>query len=319
MPIITSTYSPFSIFKNGHFSTIYASKLRKVPITADTRERITLQDCDFLDLDWYYNTKPTNKLVIIIHGLEGNAHRPYVKGAAKAFHNIHFDACAINLRGCSGEVNNTYGSYHSGRTEDLKAVIAHVLQLKKYNTIVVKGFSLGGNLTLKYAGESNIPDEVKGFIAVSVPCDLEGSMLELHKRKNTVYALKFKKDLIQKLKEKQALFPELTNEMIKSIKTLKDFDDLYTSKANNFKDAVEYYTKSSCKHYLKYITKPTYILNAKNDSFLSPSCYPIIEAEENKNIYLEMPNYGGHVGFFDVQNKYYNEKSSISFVKKHII
>src|SRR5690606_19406449 len=118
-------------------------------------------------------------------------------------------------------------------------VIDYILSLNEYKEIVLKGFSLGGNVVLKYIGENTmIPKQIKVAIGVSVPCYLYGSMLELHKYKNVIYAKRFKKHLLQKLKWKQKMFPEqISNSDLKKIRTLKDFDDYYTSKAHGFINA----------------------------------------------------------------------------------
>ncbi|MFD0863423.1 YheT family hydrolase [Sungkyunkwania multivorans] len=317
MPIIPSTYNPPHVFKNGHFATIYAGVFRKVNSISQQRERITLPDGDFLDLDWSFAKDKTEKLIVVLHGLEGNAQRPYVLGTAKIFNRNGYDALAVNHRSCSGEPNALYRSYHSGATEDLAAVIEYVLATKSYTEIVIKGFSLGGNLTLKYLGErQNIPKEIKAAIAVSVPCYLYGSMLEIHKQKNFLYSRRFKRHLLEKLRWKQAQFPDKVSDAdFDKIRTLKDFDDLYTAKAHGYKDALDYYEKASCLQYIRNIDIPTLIINAKNDSFLSEECFPIEEAEESSSLYLEIPKYGGHVGFYDKDNVYYNEKRALDFVK----
>lgn len=320
MPINNSHYKPPHLFRNGHFSTIYAGVFRKVNGITQERESLILDDGDYLDLDWSFTHKKTRKVIIIMHGLEGNAQRPYMTGTAKIFNENGFDAVCVNLRSCSGKVNNLYRSYHSGATDDLQVIINHILSLNKYDEIVLKGFSLGGNITLKYLGEGNtIPKEIKAAIAVSVPCFLFGSMLELHKIKNVLYAKRFKKHLLEKLKWKQQLFPEKVNEAdLKRIITLKDFDDFYTSRAHGFADALDYYEKSSSLQFLPSVKIPTLIINAKNDSFLSPECYPVQEARDNSSLYLEMPDYGGHVGFFEKDNVYYNEKRAIKFIEERL-
>ena len=172
MPTISSDYNPPFLFKNGHFSTIYAGIWRKIGDFEQKRERIDLPDEDFLDLDWSHSNTSTRKVTILIHGLEGNAQRAYIVGSAKQLNQNGYDVCAINLRTCSGEPNRLYRSYHSGATEDLDAVVQHILKNKDYNEIFIKGFSLGGNLTLKYLGEErDIPKEIKAGMAVSVPCN----------------------------------------------------------------------------------------------------------------------------------------------------
>ncbi|WP_417443472.1 YheT family hydrolase [Joostella sp.] len=314
MPIIESHYNPPHLFKNGHFATIYSGKIRKVIGVEQKRVELTTSDNDFIDLDWSYSKVKTTKLLIILHGLEGNAQRPYVTGSAKLFNNNDFDVVSVNYRSCSGRTNNNFRSYHSGDSDELEWIINHILKTTNYKDIILKGFSLGGNLVLKYLGQHDTPSQIKAAIAISAPCDLYGSMLEIHKRKNYLYALRFKKSLIQKLKEKQKIFPDkVTDQTIKSIITLKDFDDIYTSKAHGFLDALDYYKQSSSLQYLEAITTPTLLINAENDSFLSESCFPREKAKKNEHLFLETPKYGGHVGFYDTNNIYYNEKRALQF------
>ena len=319
MPIISSTYYPPFIFRNGFLSTVYSGLVRKIKNFNQERERITLSDDDFLDLDWSFSEEKTKKLIILLHGLEGNAQRPYITGTAKLFNDNGVDAVCVNFRGCSGEPNLKYRSYHSGATDDLEDVINHIVSTKHYSEICIKGVSLGGNLALKYLGErSIIPKQIKAVIGVSVPCSLLGSAIELHRFKNILFHDRFKKYLVNRLKLKQKQFTDILSiEEIKSIKTLTDFDEVYTSKAHGFIDALDYYKKSSCLQFLSNIKTPTLIINALNDSFLSPECYPIQEAKKNANLYLEMPKYGGHVGFYDKKNIYYNEQRALEFFTKH--
>jgi predicted alpha/beta-fold hydrolase len=315
MPLVSSHYTPPLFFKNAHLATIYCGLFRKVEGVVQKRERLTLSDADFLDLDWSESVIPTQKLVILLHGLEGDGQRPYITGSAKLFNQKGYDACAVNYRGCSGETNKRYRSYHSGVTEDLKEVIDHILKTKDYSEIFIKGFSLGGNLVLKYLGEEEaLPKEIKGAVAVSVPCNLHSSCQQLLTFKNILYAIRFKGNLIGKLKQKQVLFPEyITDSDIKKIKTLKDFDDIYTSRAHNFKDALDYYKQCSSLQFLPNIKVPSLIVNALDDSFLGTECYPFAEVEQNPNLYMETPKYGGHVGFWGKKNITYTEKRALEF------
>ncbi len=317
MPLVKSHYNPPLPFKNGHISTIYSGLIRKVTNLNQQRERLELEDGDFIDLDWSFSPAPSNVVVILLHGLEGHGQRPYIKGSAKHFNSNELDSCAINFRGCSGETNRLFRSYHSGDTEDLRAVIQHILATRKYSSIYIKGFSLGGNLTLKYLGEGHVAKEIKGAVTVSVPCSLHDSLIQLLKLKNTLYAKRFKKHLVEKLYLKRQKFPELISmEQIKKIRNLKDFDDIYTSKAHGFKDALDYYTQCSSLQFLPRIKIPTLIINARDDSFLGTDCYPIEEAKNNTLLFLDMPNHGGHVGFFGSQNISYSEKIGLKFIKE---
>lgn len=316
MPILNTYYDPPLIFKNGHVSTVYSGLFRKSAKIKQIRERLTLSDSDFVDLDWSYAKKKTNKLIILLHGLEGNAQRAYITRSAKLFNDNNYDALAMNFRSCSGEPNRLYRSYNAGATEDLREVVTHVLtNHTQYNHIIIKGFSLGGNMLLKYLGEPiRVPKEVKAGIAISVPCSLHGSLLQMDKLENRLYSNRFIKHLQEKLMEKQRAFPSLLKvEDIKKADTLFKIDDLYSSKAHGYKDAMDYYTKCSSLQFLKYIKTPTLVVNALNDSFLSEDCFPIKEAEANDDLYLEMPKYGGHVGFFEFGQIYHNEAQALSF------
>tara|TARA_R110002050_G_scaffold299733_2_gene466195 strand:- start:36982 stop:37944 length:963 start_codon:yes stop_codon:yes gene_type:complete len=315
MPIIDSTYNVPFPFKNGHFSTVYAGLIRRVKGVEQKREQITLPDNDFLDLDWSFSEEKTKKVIILLHGLEGNAQRPYMTGTAKFFNKNKVDAVCVNFRGCSGTPNLKFRSYHSGATEDLEAVIAHILSTKDYSEIYIKGISLGGNMVLKYLGErDHVPSQIKAVVAVSVPCSLAGSAKKLHSFENSLYHDRFKKHLVDRLKIKQQQFSDMLSlEAVNSIKTLYDFDNVYTSKAHGFKNASDYYEKCSCLQFLPNIKTPSLIVNALNDSFLSHECYPVKQAKANPNLYLEMPKYGGHVGFVDKKNVYYDEHRALKF------
>tara|TARA_B110000967_G_C18893227_1_gene568813 strand:+ start:1370 stop:2329 length:960 start_codon:yes stop_codon:yes gene_type:complete len=314
MPIVKSNFKPHFRFRSGFIATVYSGLIRRLKIN-QTRERITLRDADFIDLDWSYSPTPSKSVIILFHGLEGHGQRPYITGPAKYFNANNIDAICVNFRCCSGELNRYYESYHSGKTDDLEDIIQHVVSLEKYDSIFLKGISLGGNILLKYLGDgSNVPTQVKAAMAVSVPCDLSGSAKALHKLKNLPYHINFKWGLVQRLKLKQKQFPDaISKAKIKTIKTLNDFDEVYTSRAHGFKNAQDYYEKCSSLQFLKTIKTPVLILNALNDSFLSEACFPFEEAEKNPHVFLETPNRGGHVGFISRKGFYYNETRALEF------
>ena len=320
MPIIHSSYKPPFYMRNGYIATIYSGIARNVKLKSQTikRERFHLSDGDFLDLDWTFAKIPTERLVILLHGLEGDSQRSYVLGATNKFYDHDYDVLRVNYRGCSGEPNLKYESYHSGATQDLHEVLEMIYAKNTYSKIYLNGFSLGGNVILKYLGErKDISENIKAASTISVPCYLTGSAKEIVKFKNFPYAINFKYYLLKKLRQKQEQFPDkITKAEIKKIKNLIDFDHAYTSKAHGFKDAFDYYEKSSSLQFLNEINRPTLIINALNDSFLSSECYPVKIAKENPNLFLEMPKYGGHVGFYG-RNYYYTEIRSLDFFSKY--
>jgi predicted alpha/beta-fold hydrolase len=313
MPIVESHYESPLIFRNYHISTIYAAVFRKVKLQQQ-RERLELPEGDFLDLDWSYAQGQSKKLLILLHGLEGSAQRPYMTGTAKLFNQNGWDVVAVNFRGCGGELNRSFRSYHAGATNDLKSVVEHVRS--RYPTISLKGFSLGGNLLLKYLGEEqNLPQQIKAAVAVSVPCDLRGSLQEIQQRKNMLYEKRFLRKLKEHLLARHQKFPnKITREEIAACNDLLAVDELYTSRAHGFENALDYYTRNSSLQFLGNISIPTLIINAGNDGFLSKKCYPIDAAKANPKLYLEMPAYGGHVGFLQNKKHTYNEERALEFI-----
>jgi len=271
--IVPSTYRAPKFYFNGHVETIAPALFRRVGKVGYQRQRINLPDGDFLDLDWLKGS--SKKLAIISHGLEGCSYRPYIKGMARAFYQAGYDVIAWNFRGCSGQVNRQERFYHSGATEDLDLVIKHALSMDKYRQVHLVGFSLGGNITLKYLGErgDGICPKIKSAVAFSVPMDLHGCCQQLSKPSNTVYAKRFLRNLIKKIEQKAAAMPgAFSLNGIRKIKTLKEFDNRYTAPIHGFKNAVNYYDTCSSIHFVEDIKVPTLIINAKNDPMLTDSC-----------------------------------------------
>lgn len=308
---------------NGHLQTIIPSLFRRVKGLVYRRERITTPDGDFLDLDWITetdNTAAADTLIIISHGLEGDSRRGYVKGLAKAFLSQGCQVLAWNFRSCSGEPNKLPHFYHSGTTHDLAQVVAHVVGQQKWRQIILAGFSLGGNLTLKYLGEQGtaLPKQLKKAVVFSVPLDLAGSSRKIGLRENRIYERRFLKSLKQKIQHKEKLQPgTLTLQPLEQISTLWEFDDRYTAPLHGFKNAEDYYARCSSIHFLYEIKIPTLILNAQNDPFLSPECYPAALLKEHPYVQFEAPSEGGHVGFSQSGELYYSEKRALEFVFGH--
>lgn len=320
MPLITSGFRANGLFKNTHFSTIYSAKIRQVKDVYQERERIELPDGDFLDIDWSYplSRKHTKNVALLFHGLEGNAQRTYMLAMAKLLNQHGYDVAAVNFRGCSGGDNRLYRSYHSGETDDMRFVINRIAEKERYPHIFLYGVSLGGNALLKYAGEKKeIPSHVRAIATVGVPIDLKASLEQLNRKENWVYRTSFILDLKSKYRRKMMKFPEqMAEEVYRGIKTLKDFDDAYTAPAHGFKNALDYYEKASSFKLLPEITIPTLILNAKNDSFLHGNCYPNDFASSSKDLFLETPQHGGHVGFYKSGDFYYSELRTLDFFKE---
>ncbi|TDQ25515.1 YheT family hydrolase [Tenacibaculum caenipelagi] len=297
MPIISDIFSPIFPFKNAHFSTVYRPLFMKDTINY-LRKRITTWDADFIDLD--FSIIGSETLVLLIHGLEGSSQSNYMITTSNYLNEIGLDTVCMNLRGCSEEDNLLLETYHSGKTDDVHFIIQHLQKNYQYDNIVIVGFSLGGNLTLKYLGEfNNIPSIVKGGIAVSVPIDLTSSQAELNKLKNKIYMNEFLRTMKLKLLQKAEKFPEfkLDKELLFKASKFRHLEKQYTVPVFGFKSSEDYWEKASAKPFIPEIKVPTLLINALDDTFLSEECYPFKEAKEVKNFHLLTPNYGGHVGF----------------------
>lgn len=309
MPLLKdSSYTAPRFFTNGHIQTIYPYFFRKVEEVQYERERLELADGDFLDLDW--SRVGSKKLVILSHGLEGNSDSQYIKGMCRKLNQYNYDVLAWNMRGCSEEINRLPIFYHAGATYDLSSVVDHAVSLNQYESISLIGFSLGANLTGKYLGErgKDIPSVLDKAIMFSIPADLTCSNRELHKTLNSAYMLDFLKTMKQKIIKKNdtvGIDHIVDVKNVFKMRSVQEFTDKYTAPLHGFRDAHDYYSQSSAKQYLLNIEIPSLIVNAKNDPIIGKNCYPIKECAKNKNLFLEIPESGGHVGFVHFEGDHY--------------
>ena len=299
-------YHPHWILFNTHLETIYPALLRRVDFNPSRELVIDTDDGDFLEADWY--SSQNQSLVILSHGLEGHARRPYMRGMARALFNEGFDVLAWNFRSCSGKINKSIRFYHSGATYDLDSIVQYSIRELRYERIFLLGFSIGGNLTIKYLGENRkLEKEIISAMAVSVPMNLAECCNCLEEGRNWLYQKKFLMDLKEKVRLKEKVF-SLNTEGLEEIKTLREFDNRYTAPLHGFKDADDYYGKCSSGNFLNSVEKPLLILNSKNDSFLSPACFPE-KYDPNPLVEWVITERGGHVGFGNPgETTYYSEK-----------
>ncbi len=318
MPIIYSNYKPPFYLRNGHVSTILPSIFRRVDGVEYTRERIETPDDDFLDIDWI--KKGNSRLVIVFHGLEGNSHRHYVKGVATHFSKNDWDVAAWNARSCSGEMNKQPRLYHHGDVADIATTIDYILANNDYEEIALVGFSMGGAMVLNYISEPTIdlPSIISKAVVISPPVEVGDSAVQLEKWSMTFYRKRFLDKLKKKMKLKAKMHPKVINvDGIDSITSFADFDVRYTAPLHNFKTTEAFYKNASSKQQLSNISIPTLLLIAKDDPFMPASCYPLREAENHPNLYLELTERGGHVGF-PIKNHQHSwmEIRALGFIEK---
>ncbi len=290
-------YLPPFWLRNPHLQTLWPSLFRRIRGVTWIRTRLELPDGDFLDLDHW--TGGFDRVVILSHGLEGNSRRPYIEGMARAFHRRGWDVIAWNFRGCSGEPNRLRRSYHSGATEDLAAVVDHAVKVHDYAAVAVVGFSLGGNLTLKYLAElGDQPGRVCGGAGISVPCDLEAAATRMAAPDCAFYMRRFLADMGEKMRAKARQFPgQIRVEALEGMTTFRQFDDAFTGPLHGFRDAQDYWDQCSCARWLDRVRIPVIVLNARDDPFLATACFPEATAGSSRWVHLAAPDHGGHVGF----------------------
>lgn len=294
----TRPYNPSIFLRNGHFATITAHILRK-PVFEYTKSiEWQTSDGDLLSVDHF--SQNNKKAVIMLHGLEGHSKRPYMLGMAGKAKSIGYDVLALNFRSCGGKMNIKPRFYHSGETEDLRFVVRKVESEFNYSEIVLIGFSLGGNVLLKYLGEekSSITKRIKSAVAVSVPVDLATSALEIERFQNRLYLNRFLRSLKQKVRLKMEVYPGAADwQSGLKAKTFHAFDDAVTAPLHGFKSVQHYYSAASSLPDLESIAIPVLLLSSANDSFLSKNCFPKEQEVTNPNFHYYYPSHGGHVGF----------------------
>ena len=283
----------------AHLQTIWGGLLRGHAELPLTRVRWELPDGDFLDVD-QLAAAPGAPYVIVLPGLESSSRSSHVLGMLEQAHRRGWGGTAMNFRGCGGPPNRLRRSYHGGDTGDLAWVVDTVRAEHPDSPILLAGLSLGGNVLLKYLGEQGegLPQAVRGAVAISTPVDLARSARGLAHGFSHVYGDRLVASLKRKTFVKLARYPDLVNaDALRAVRTLEQFDNLVTGPVHGFKDAEEYWAKSSSAQFLPRIRRPTLLINAKDDPFLPAESIPIQAVADNPFLHGEFPEHGGHLGF----------------------
>ena len=293
----------------------------------DTRvERLETPDGDFLDLH-HLDAPAGAPILLLLHGLEGSVRSHYVQGLLTEARKRGWRAVVLIFRSCGDELNRTRRSYHSGETTDTELVLRHLEQSFPSVPFVLAGVSLGGNVLLKFLGEqgTHISSRVKAAAAVSVPYDLEKSSRYIDEGFSKVYQWNFLRSLRRKAGAKLAMFPDLVpRESLASATTMYAFDDCFTAPVHGFRNAADYYQKSSSISWLDKISIDTLLLSSVDDPFLPPQVLEKVRdiASRNPHLEVEFPPHGGHVGFVGGESPlspaYYLEKRVSGFFAHHL-
>jgi hypothetical protein len=297
---LPDAFRPAAGLENPHLQTLVGRWLRSRTGPDLRRERWNTADGDFVDLDFTPDPDPSAPLVVVLHGLEGNARRNYCLEAYRALHRHGIPAVGFNFRACSGEPNLRARTYHSGETDDLAHVLLHLRKRFPGRPLGLLGFSLGGNVALKYLGERGGESLAGAGVAISVPYDLsagadhlEATLLGRH-----LYTRYFLRSLKQKVRDKEHLMEgQVALESLWNVPTIRRFDDLLTAPLHGFVDAEDYYRQSSSSGYLAGIRAPTLLLHSIDDPFLPAAAVPREAMRDNPWIHPVLTPRGGHVGF----------------------
>jgi predicted alpha/beta-fold hydrolase len=259
----------------------------------------------------------------VLHGLEGTIRSHYLLGVLARARRMGWAADALIFRSCNGETTRARRFYHSGETSDLDFVVERLVREHPEEPLVLAGFSLGGNVLLKWLGErgDRAPSQVRGAVAVSVPFDLERGSRFIERGFGRVYTRHFLRTLRAKAQAKLAHEPDLFDpSALERARTLYDFDDVVTAPVHGFADAHDYYTRSSSLGFLSAIRHPTLLLSARDDPFLPAAVLDEVERIAATNAYLttEFHARGGHVGFISGRipfaPRYYAEERLFDFL-----
>ncbi|MBI2778454.1 MAG: alpha/beta fold hydrolase [Gammaproteobacteria bacterium] len=299
IPRHTLSYRAPSWLPGGHLQTIYTALLTSAPRIAYTRERWDTPDGDFIDVDWL-NNSACGPLVVFFHGLEGSSRGHYVRSLMEKLQHSGWRGIAVNFRGCSGEPNRLPRAYFAGDSAEIDWILRRLRALNPDSLIFAAGVSLGGNALLKWLGEQgdNACGIINAALTVSAAMDLQATGNALDSGGfNQLYAAHFLRTLKKKASQKLEQYPGLFDrELLKHVKTLRAFDDLFTAPLHGYKNTDDYWTRASSKPGLINIRVPTLLINARNDPFLPASALPRSE-QVSACVTLEFPEEGGHMGF----------------------
>jgi predicted alpha/beta-fold hydrolase len=285
--------------KNRHLQTGWNHFFRRLPAPNVRQERWDTPDEDFVDV--YLDEGRTDRpAVLMLHGLEGSVRSKYIVGLQHAFAEIGWGTAALEFRSCGGEINRARRLYHSGETTDLAFVAERLTRRWPGRRLYVVGYSLGGNVTAKWLGEDPdaVPEAVAGAAVVGVPFDLAGSAGHFERSLRGAYSRHFMRRLIPKAVEKARQYPGVMDlERVRRSRSFADFDTHATAALHGFRDAEDYWARSSSGQFLGNVRKPLLLISAMDDPFNPPETLPWAAAVESPYLHPLFTREGGHVGF----------------------
>lgn len=300
-------FRPHRLYRGGHAQTLRAAlrlprrlRLRGEETTSVERLFEVEPGVRLLAHCRWQPRRETRPTAVLVHGLEGSSRSVYMLGTARKAFGAGFNVVRLNVRNCGGTEHLTPTLYHSGMSGDVLAVVRELAARDRLPEIFLAGFSMGGNLVLKLAGEvgAGAPAALAAVAAVSPSLDLDACAAAIERPSNRIYLNSFMRSLRRTLRRKHRLFPELYDvSRIRDVRTIREFDDLFTARHHGFRDAADYYARASAIRTLDRVRLPTLIVHAQDDPFIPFESlrHPAVGA--NPNVVLLAPERGGHVGF----------------------
>jgi uncharacterized protein len=319
-------YEPRKRLRNGHLMTIYAwGKPRSFPGLPQPSDRLfaVAEGTQVLAHCHWQRDRAGSPALLALHGLEGSSSAHYMRGLAHKAWRAGFSVILLNQRNCGGTENLADGLYHSGLTGDANHVIDEVIREDGVGKIVVAGYSLGGNLALKLAGDHGLeaPSQLLGVCAVSPVMELGECARALERRQNVVYQWNFVRGLKARMRRKVKCHPgRFSLQPLGTIRTVRDFDEVYTAPHFGFRDATDYYHHASAMRVIDRIRVPTLIITAEDDPFVPHEPFRDPRVTGNPHIRLVVTRHGGHCGFLtepiNGEDGYWAESRIIDFARE---
>lgn len=286
----TLAFKPCPLLIGPHRQTIWPL-LSKASLLDNKIEQLELSDGDFLDINWFDGG---GRVVIVMHGLGGSLQSHYAIALMNALKLSGYTGVFMHFRSCSGEQNRLPRAYHSGDTVDFATVHAHVREVMGRQVYAAVGFSLGGNVLLKYLGETGADSGLQKAVAVSVPFNLAASAEKLSQGTSRIYQRYLIDILKDSYRQKFVAMPSPISPDLERINTFFDYDEAITAPLHNFDGVMDYYTRSSCAQYIDSIETDTLVIHALDDPFVAQRSIP----DQVPNcVSLDISQHGGHMGF----------------------
>ena len=252
---------------------------------------------------WQEGKAPNVPVIAIVHGLEGSSQSNYVLGIAEKAYQRGFHVVRLNQRNCGGTEKLTPTLYNSGMSEDYRAILEELAEIDRFTQIFFAGYSMGGNLVTKMAGEfgTRVPRALRGVCAICPAIDLAGSADALQRRENYFYQRHFVTGLMARYARKAELFPQVySSQGFGKIRTVREFDDAITGPCFGYRDAQEYYDAAGARKVVGQVRVPMLMITAQDDPFVPYESFLAALVEENPAIQFLAPEHGGHCGFISL-------------------